>query len=494
MKNKNLVKITLMCLSSLSTMCTGVVSPALPIIQKSLEAEGATDIGLIVKMMVVLPNVFIAIFAPIFGMLAPKIGKLRLLFGALLVYAIAGSAGAFLPTIYHILVSRAILGITIAAVLTVVTTLIADYFDGPERSSLIGMQTMFMSVGSTVYGFLAGVLADIGWRNIFFLYAMGLIYLPMAIKFLFNPEVVNYNEERIKTDRKIIQNNTAILSICCLNLFVMVMFYMIKIQLPYMLYGDSAINYVAVPHFHFDPNNAGKIASFIAITLFIGLTIAYAFVKIFKKSRKYIVISGLICCEVVAFFLLLCSHQYTEVKVNAKLVAICLSCEVIVTTFVAFKYRRFKANRDFAVMCATGLAFMAFSYLMLTHSLNYWMILLSMAVCGIGMGMLMPNSTLWVISITKPERRPLFVGIFNTSTYAGKFLSPFIAMPLLYFIPNNPRMLFQVCAFMMLFVAVSAMWMNDKFKRINKVIYRKERKKEILHDKIGGAVNTLANT
>ena len=37
---------------------------------------------------------------------------------------------------------------------------------------------------------------------------MGLIYLPMEIKFLFNPEVVNYNEERIKTDRKIIQNNT----------------------------------------------------------------------------------------------------------------------------------------------------------------------------------------------------------------------------------------------------------------------------------------------
>ena len=494
MKNKNLVKITLMCLSSLSTMCTGVVSPALPIIQKALEADGATDIGLVVKMMVVLPNVFIAIFAPIFGMLAPKIGKLRLLFGALVVYAIAGSSGAFLPTIYHILISRAILGITIAAVLTVVTTLIADYFDGPERSSLIGMQTMFMSVGSTVYGFLAGVLADIGWRNIFFLYAMALIYLPMAIKFLFNPEVVNYEGERIKTDRKIVQNNVAILSICCVNMFVMVMFYMIKIQLPYMLYGDSSINYVAVPHFHFSPDNAGKIASFVAITLFISLTIAYAFVKIFKKSRKYIVICCLLLVEIVAFFLLLCSHQYTSIKVNAKLVAICLSVEVIITTFVAFKYRRLKANRDFAVMCATGLAFMALSYLMLTHSLNYWMILVSMAVCGIGMGMLMPNSTLWVISITKPERRPLFIGIFNTSTYAGKFLSPFIAMPLLYFIPNNPRMLFQVCAFMMLFVAVSAMWMNDKFKRINKVIYRKERKKEILHDKIGGAVNTLANT
>ena len=40
MKNKNLVKLTLLAITSLSTMCTGVVSPALPIIQKHLEADG----------------------------------------------------------------------------------------------------------------------------------------------------------------------------------------------------------------------------------------------------------------------------------------------------------------------------------------------------------------------------------------------------------------------------------------------------------------------
>ncbi|MBQ7552093.1 MAG: MFS transporter [Rickettsiales bacterium] len=417
MKHKNIIKATLLLLSSLSTMCTGVVSPALPIIQRALEAEGATDIGLIVKMMVVVPNVFIAIFAPIFGYIVPKIGKLRLLFIALVVYAISGVSGSFLPTIYHIIFMRAILGITIAGILTVVTTLIADYFDGPERSSLIGMQTMFMSIGSTVYGLTAGVLADIGWRNIFYLYGMAIFYFPLAWKFLFNPDVVNHTEERIKTDRKIVQNNIAILLVCCINLFVMVMFYMIKLQLPYILYSDPAINHVSLPN-------------------------------IFGVAKEF--------------------------TMNAKLVSVVLTCEVVVTTFVAFKYRRFKANRDFSVMCAMGLSFMALSYIMISKSSNYYMILVSMCVCGIGMGMLMPNSTLWAISITKPEKRPFFIGIFNTSTYAGKFLSPFIAIPLLYFIPNNPRLLFEICAIMMFFVAVLSMWMNDKFKRINKVIYRKE--------------------
>ena len=420
MKNKNLVKFTLLAITSLSTMCTGVVSPALPIIQKHLEAEGATDIGFVVKMMVVVPNLFIALFAPVFGYLAPKIGKLRLLYIAIILYAIAGTAGSYLPTIYQIIAMRAVLGITIAAILTVVTTLVADYFDGPERSSLVGMQTMFMSIGSTVYGFVAGVLADIGWRHIFWLYAMAIVYLPLGIMFLFDPDKIKIDEDRVKTNRKIIQNNLAIVLICCVNMFVMVMFYMIKLQLPYMLYGDPGINSVTYPSF------AGG------------------------------------------------SFHWATVAVNAKLVSIALSCEVIITTYVAFKYRRFKKNRDFSVMCAMGFAFMALSYILISHSVNYWMILFSMAVCGIGMGMLMPNSTLWVISITKPEKRPFFIGIFNTSTYAGKFLSPFAAVPLLWLIPKNPRMLFEVCAFMMLFVAILAMWSNDRFKRVNKVIYRKE--------------------
>ena len=94
------------------------------------------------------------------------------------------------------------------------------------------------------------------------------------------------------------------------------------------------------------------------------------------------------------------------------------------------------------------------------------------------MGMLMPNSTLWIRSITKPEKRPLFIGVFNTSTYAGKFLSPFIAAPLLWLIPKNPRMLFEICAFMMLFVAILAMWANDRFKRINRIMYRHEQQQK----------------
>ena len=95
-----------------------------------------------------------------------------------------------------------------------------------------------------------------------------------------------------------------------------------------------------------------------------------------------------------------------------------------------------------------------------------------MFLTGIGMGLLMPNSTLWIISITKPERRPLFVGLFHTSTYFGKFLSPIIATPIIAMSSLRQSYLFN--AIMMLFVAILAMYLNDYFKRINRAIFRKE--------------------
>ena len=417
MKNKTIVKLTLLLLITLSSLCTGVVNPALPLIQKHF--SDVANANLLVKLMVVMPNVFMSIFSPVFGVLAQKVSKIKLLFFAILLYAVAGTSGYYLPTLSSIIVARAGLGIAIAGIMTVVTALIADYFDGPERSSLISMQTVFMSVGSIIYGFVAGVLADIYWRNIFTLYLVAIIYFPLAVIFLFNPQQkTDANSNAIKTGERIVQNNFAIALICCVQLFVFVMFYVVRLQLPYLLYEDKALNVVNLPHF----------------------------------------IGG---------------FHFAKVSINAKLVSICFSCEVLFTTLISMKYTRFKHNRDYSVMCAMGLAFMSLSYLLLTHAVNYYMSLFAMCICGAGMGMLMPNSTLWVISITKPQNRSISIGALNAATAIGKFSSPFLALPLLKLMPNNPRMIFEICAFLMMFVAILSMWANDRFKRINRVVYRK---------------------
>lgn len=399
-RNKNLIKAILLWLCSLSVMCTGVVSPALPIIKKSF--DHLENAAILVKMMVVVPNLFIAIFSPIFGYVAVKFGKVRLLLVVLVIYACAGTTGAYLQSIHKIIFFRAILGISIAGIMTVATTLIADYFDSFERSSLVGMQTTVMSIGSTIFAMLSGVLADVNWHNIFYLYGMSLLILPFVKLFLVEPSNNHDCENGAhKTDKKIIQNNFVIFLVCMINLVTMTAFYMIPLQLPFLLYND--------PYF-------------------------------------------------VSF------------GINAKKVAFAISCQVIVAAMCSLRYRRLKKSRDFAVMCALGFGFMAMSYILVSHAHHYFVVIAAMLLCGVGMGLMMPNSTLWIISITEPKKRPLFLGLFTTSTFAGKFLSPIVAAPLIYF--SSIRTTFAVYAFFMLFIAILAMYLNDYFKRINRVLYR----------------------
>jgi MFS family permease len=72
---KTLLKATILLTSSLSVLCTGVVSPALPTIGRHF--ADVPNISLMVKMMVTIPNFFIGIFAPFFGYLAKYLPKKR---------------------------------------------------------------------------------------------------------------------------------------------------------------------------------------------------------------------------------------------------------------------------------------------------------------------------------------------------------------------------------------------------------------------------------
>ena len=78
-----------------------------------------------------------------------------------------------------ILISSAVLGIAVGMSMTIVITLIADYFEGMERQKFVGLQIAFMSLGGIIFIGLGGVLADIGWRYPFLIYLFSLLVLPL---------------------------------------------------------------------------------------------------------------------------------------------------------------------------------------------------------------------------------------------------------------------------------------------------------------------------
>src|SRR3954451_24136955 len=163
MQNKSWkLKLTLLLVSSLTIMSVITISPALP--QMTAAFSGVKNSALLVKLVLTIPALMIALFSPITGRLIDHYGRLKILWFALALYAVAGSAGFYLHNLYHILISRAVLGISVGMSMTIVITLIADYFEGIERQKFVGIQIAFMSMGGILFIGLGGILADQGWR------------------------------------------------------------------------------------------------------------------------------------------------------------------------------------------------------------------------------------------------------------------------------------------------------------------------------------------
>lgn len=175
MKNRKLIEITLL-LSSMFTMMAGaIIAPALPQIERIF--QDTDNIALLTRLILSMPAIFTAIFAPIFGFLADKLGRRNLLLLSLLLYAIGGFSGFLLNDIYLILVGRALLGIAVAGIMTISSTLIGDYFTGSERNKFIGLQGAFMGFGGVVFVSIAGILADISWNLPFLIYLLSILAL-----------------------------------------------------------------------------------------------------------------------------------------------------------------------------------------------------------------------------------------------------------------------------------------------------------------------------
>ena len=125
-----------------------------------------------------------ALGAPLIGWLAGLFGKRRVLLTSMLVYGLAGLAGAYAPDLYTLLASRLILGVASAGYVTVSVSLIGDYYRGEgSRDRLLGWYAIVGGGGSVVVLEAAGILTKTGgWHAPFALYAVA---LPLFLLGLF---------------------------------------------------------------------------------------------------------------------------------------------------------------------------------------------------------------------------------------------------------------------------------------------------------------------
>ena len=164
---------TLLLISTMTVMAGATIAPALPVIAKSFPNESQLTIQLILTM----PALFAAIGSLFVGNIIDKIGRIKLLVVSISVYGLSGSSGLYLDNIGLLLVGRAILGLSVAGVMTTSTTLIGDYYEGEFRERMIGIQAAFMTFAGVIFISLGGVLADIHWQAPFGIYLLAFVFL-----------------------------------------------------------------------------------------------------------------------------------------------------------------------------------------------------------------------------------------------------------------------------------------------------------------------------
>lgn len=213
------------------TIMSGVtIVASLPLLSKTF--SNIPNIDFLSKLMLTVPAIVIALFAPIAGLLIHKYGRLKPLYFGIFLFVLGGSSGLFLENFYIILLGRAVLGIGVAFIMTSSTTLIGDYFSETERHKFLSIQGLAVGLGGILFISTGGFLAEIHWSYPFAIYLIPLLFLPLLFKTLYEPSLEH------KTTADVELKNDALWPVFVTAFFAMVLFYMLPTQLPYLVINE----------------------------------------------------------------------------------------------------------------------------------------------------------------------------------------------------------------------------------------------------------------
>lgn len=165
--------LVLLAAGSLTTMAGGVVAPILPEMVQELNIEPELA-GILVS----IHCLTIALFSPPLGILADRVGKIRVLIISLILYALFGVAGAWMQSFWPLLVLRGLLGAASGGIAAASLGLMGNMYEGKERSQALALATTALTIAGIIDPLLGGWVGASRWQYTFYLYGLG---LPLAL-------------------------------------------------------------------------------------------------------------------------------------------------------------------------------------------------------------------------------------------------------------------------------------------------------------------------
>lgn len=177
--------------------------------------------------MLTIPSIIIALFSPFAGHIIDRWGRLKPLYIGIFLFIAGGSSGFYLHDFYVILVGRAALGLGVSLIMTSSTALIGDYFSAEVRHKFMAKQGMIVGFGGILFITTGGLLAQMHWSYPFAIYLIPILFVPFLLKSLYEPEKHKHTED--------LEVEVKLLPVYLTAFFVMVLFYMLPTQFPYLI-------------------------------------------------------------------------------------------------------------------------------------------------------------------------------------------------------------------------------------------------------------------
>ncbi|PSB15857.1 MFS transporter [filamentous cyanobacterium CCP1] len=166
--------LVLLALGSLTVMPGAVIAPVLPEIIQQLQLD-RTLAGYLVSA----HYLTVAIFSPVLGILAERLGSIRILVISAILFALSGAAGTLTADFFPMLMTRGLMGVATGGIAAASLGILAKDYPNPEnRSQAIAYASATITLANIVYPFLAGWIGSGQWQFAFYLYGLA---LPLGV-------------------------------------------------------------------------------------------------------------------------------------------------------------------------------------------------------------------------------------------------------------------------------------------------------------------------
>ncbi len=174
------LKTAVLSLSLLTIMAAAAVSPALAKISQAFPEVSKT----VIKLTLTLPALLIIPFSLFSGWLVSKWTPRKVLITGLIIFCIGGIGGGLTTTIKQLLFFRGLLGVGVGLIMPLSTSLIADLFEGEQRTKMMGLSGSVSHLGGVLFLVVSGWLACISWRYAFAVYSLAVVSLALVLRWL----------------------------------------------------------------------------------------------------------------------------------------------------------------------------------------------------------------------------------------------------------------------------------------------------------------------